>query len=135
MTDNALTLTGKLVPGLGEAKDFTAIPWVRQAFRERLGIDVHPGTVNLEIDAGQMAAWETIRHTAGVHIPPGAPGFCDATAWPVRVNGAADAAILLPHVDGYPDTKVELIADVSLRETLGIREGDVVTIVLQAADA
>ena len=131
----ALTLTGRLVHGLGEAADFTSIPWVRRAFLDRLGIDVHPGTVNLEIGADQVPAWAAIKGSRGIHIPPGAPGFCDATAWPVLVNGKAEAAILLPHVDGYPETKVELIANASLRERLGIGEGDVVTIVLQPAVA
>ena len=80
MTENLLTLSGKLASGLGEAADFTSIPWVRQAFLDRLGIDVHPGTVNLEIAADQAAVWSAIKARAGVHIPPGADGFCDATA-------------------------------------------------------
>ena len=127
-----MALRGRLVNGLGEATGFTAIDWVRQAFLDRLGIDVFPGTVNLEIGSDQLADWAAIKASPGITIPPGQPGFCDATAWPVRIDGRVSAAILLPHVEDYPADKVELIAAVPVRETLGIGEGDVVTMVLEA---
>ncbi len=130
-----LILQGRLVGGLGEAAGFTSIPWVAEAFRERLGIEVYPGTVNLEIDVSEQTNWAAIKATPGIPIPPGQAGFCDATAWHVQINGMASGAILLPHVEDYPIGKVELIASKPLREKLGISEGDVVTIVLQAPDA
>ena len=136
MSAEAITLRGRLVTGLGEATGFTTIDWVRQAFIDRLGIDVHPGTVNLEIANDQMAAWAAIKASPGIGIPPGQPGFCDATAWPVeiigQINSRVQAAILLPHMDSYPGNKVELISAAPVREILGIREGDVVTMVLAA---
>lgn len=132
MSAEAITLRGRLVTGLGEAADFTTIDWVRQAFIDRLGIDAHPGTVNLEIAADQMAAWTAIKATPGIAIPPGQPGFCEATAWLVQIESRVQAAILLPHMDGYPGNKVELISAAPVRELLGIGEGDVVTMVLAA---
>jgi riboflavin kinase len=130
-----LTLRGRLVGGLGEAAGFTSIPWVREAFLDRLGIDVYPGTVNLEVDASELTDWMAIKATPGIAIPPGQPGFCDATAWHVQINSMASGASILPHVEDYPTSKLEVIASQSLREKLGISEGDVVTIALQASDA
>src|SRR5574341_1565807 len=42
-----LVLHGRLVDGLGEGQHFTVLDWVRQRFRDLLGIDLHPGTLDL----------------------------------------------------------------------------------------
>lgn len=126
-----LQFTGTIAPGLGEASGFTEIPWVKAAFREHLGIDAWPGTLNLVVDGGNLETWRAVTATPGVLIPAGAEGFCDSRGWPVTAgaNGTTcAAAILLPDVPDYPAEKVELIADRALREALRVAEGDAVTL-------
>jgi len=120
------TLRGRVASGQGEGASFTAIPWARAAFVARLGIDPFPGTLNLVPE--DAAAWAALRATPGIRIPAGAPGFCDARAWRVRVAGRHDAAIVVPEVPGYPDDKIELIAAVGLRVALGLIDGTLVAL-------
>jgi CTP-dependent riboflavin kinase len=47
----ALTITGRLASGLGEGAAFTGLPWAREQFIARLGLDPFPGTVNLVLES------------------------------------------------------------------------------------
>ena len=49
MADGALTIHGILRDGLRVAAQFTELPWVREQFQRKLGLDVYPGTVNLQV--------------------------------------------------------------------------------------
>ena len=44
-------IQGIIVSGRGEGAGFTQLDWVRRQFIEQLGIDPHPGTLNLILDA------------------------------------------------------------------------------------
>src|SRR5437764_5221067 len=69
-----LTIHGVLRTGLGVAAQFTELPWVREQFQRKLGLDVWPGTVNLQVqDPAGLAALARLRAGGGVPIdPPGA---------------------------------------------------------------
>jgi len=64
---------GVLRTGLGVAAQFTELPWVREQFQRKLGLDVWPGTVNLQVqDLAGLAALARLRAGGGVPIePPG----------------------------------------------------------------
>lgn len=126
-------LTGTLRRGLGKAADFTGLDWVRTAFREQLGIDPHPGTVNLVLERqAQRSAWAALKARSPIVVRPPDPAFCDAHCYRVRILGAdgatIDAAIVLPQVPGYPPDQVELVAGIGVRAALGLAEGDTVTV-------
>jgi CTP-dependent riboflavin kinase len=123
---------GVLVDGLGQGQQFTTIDWVRRRFQALLGIAPYPGTVNLRLkDDADRAAWAQLRYAPGIPFPP-EQGFCAATCYRVTIRGTAGhsvpAAIVLPHVPDYPPDKVELVAAVNVRQTLGLRAGDRLTI-------
>ena len=127
-----LRLQGILVDGLGEGRRFTAIDWVRRRFRDLLGIDPHPGTVNLRLDdEADRAAWAYLQSAPGIPFPP-EQGFCAATCYRATILGSAGrsvpAAIVLPHVPDYPADQVELVAAVNVRQAVGLKAGDHVTI-------
>jgi len=42
----------------------------------------------------------------------------------VLINGKLKAAIVLPLVEGYPETKMELIASQKIKEILSVMAGD-----------
>jgi len=48
------TLQGQLVHGLGLARNLTRIDWVRRQLIDRVGIDPHPGTLNLKLADAAM---------------------------------------------------------------------------------
>ncbi|HEY7676602.1 MAG TPA: DUF120 domain-containing protein [Candidatus Methylomirabilis sp.] len=128
-----LVLRGVLVDGAGEGRRFTALDWVRRRFRDLVGIDLYPGTVNLRVEAaGDREALARLRAAPGIPIPP-EPGFCAATAYRVTIRrpGGGDtvpAAMVVPHVPGYPGDQVELVAAVHVRTALGLYSGDILSI-------
>ena len=130
------TLHGKIATGLGKASDFTEVPWAKAAFRDVLGVDPYPGTVNIIVSSTEdIAAWARVKATKGIVIKPPQPDWCDAFCYRAMIGGKIAAAIVLPDVTEYPATQVELIAAVNVRESLSLKDGDPVAIEIYEAEA
>ncbi len=124
-------LIGRLATGIGQGVYFTGLDWAREQFIDRLGIDPYPGTVNVIVDdPDSMPVWVRVKRGPGIRIdnPGNGPHDCDARCYPVTVAGRIAGAIVVPEVEGYPPAQVEIIADVGVRQTLGIEDGDTVEI-------
>lgn len=120
---------GRVATGQGIAVGFTGAAWARDGFMRLVGIDPHPGTLNLILpDDAARAAWAKLRTRPGRHLPAPDGDNCDARLYPVTVGDGIAAAIVLPEVAGYPPEQVELIASVRLRDALGVGDGDAVWI-------
>ena len=127
------TIIGELTTGLGEAAGFTTLDWAVAAFRDRLGIEAWPGTVNVVVRGPEnRAAWERVKSWSGIVLPPPRPDWCSSRCYHARINDSLAAAIVLPEVDSYPDDKMELIAAVAVRETLNLEDGDLLRIAVEA---
>jgi CTP-dependent riboflavin kinase len=121
---------------LGKASDFTEVPWAKAAFRDVLGVDPYPGTVNIIVSSTEdIAAWARVKATKGIVIKPPQPDWCDAFCYRAMIAGKVSAAIVLPDVTEYPATQVELIAAVNVRESLSLKDGDPVAIEIYEAEA
>ena len=128
------TITGALATGLGEATGFTSLDWAREAFRDRLGIDPYPGTVNVIVTSDeQRAAWRLVKSWPGVVLPPPRPDWCNSRCYHARINNRIEAAIVLPEIDSYPEDQIELIAAVGVRTSLNLKDGDTVVIDVRSA--
>ena len=123
-------LTGRVVTGLGQGAQLTQLEWARAQFVDKLGIDPFPGTLNVMVDASDASAWEQWKTAPGVEIVPPNADWCNARAYPIRVAGRVNGAIILPEVNGYASTQIEIIANVSLRETLQLNDGDALALEL-----
>lgn len=123
-------ITGRVVSGLGQGAQLTQLDWARKQFVEKLGIDPFPGTLNLIVDASDADAWQEWKTAASVEIVPPNADWCNARAYPIRVAGRVNGAIILPEVAGYSPTQIEIIANVSLRETLQLNDGDALALEL-----
>ena len=60
-------------------------------------------------------------------------GFCAARLYAVEILGKTGAgniagAILIPEVKDYPKDKIEIVAPVRLKDHLGVRDGDALTL-------
>lgn len=136
-----MILRGRVVSGQKEGADFTQLDWVRTQFKNRLGIDPYPGTLNLRLDEpAELEKWRQVKARGGVVIEPATPQFCQARGFPVLVQrddtppeSGQRAAIILPDVPGYPDAQVELIAPVHLRKSLELEDGDIVYVEVRVA--
>ncbi len=128
------TITGAMATGLGQGTGFTSLDWAREAFRDRLGIDPFPGTVNVIVTSDQeRAAWRLVKSWPGIVLPPPRPDWCNSRCYHARINNRIDAAIVLPEIDLYPEDQIELIAAVGVREALDLKDGDPVVIDVRAA--
>lgn len=126
-------ISGALASGLGEAAGFTSLDWARAAFRDRLGIDPFPGTVNLILLSDpDRAAWHLVKSWKGIVLPPPRPDWCNSRCYHARLNDRIDAAIVLPEIDSYPEDQIELIAAIGVRETLDLKDGDPLVIDVRA---
>jgi riboflavin kinase len=124
-----VVIKGTLVEGLRESALFMGIPWVREQFIGKLGIDPYPGTLNLEIkDPQDLDTLKEVKTHPGIEILPMEPGFCSAKCFHVLIGGRVRGAIVIPLVDDYPESKLEIIAEERLKELLSLQVGDIVLI-------
>ncbi|UCG64269.1 MAG: CTP-dependent riboflavin kinase [Deltaproteobacteria bacterium] len=124
-----VVIKGTLVEGIKESGLFMSIPWVREQFIEKLGVDPYPGTLNLEIkDSQDLDKLTELKSRAGIDILPMDPGFCSAKCFHVLICGKVKGAIVIPLIDDYPESKLEIIASERLKDLLSLKVGDIVLI-------
>jgi len=125
----SITIKGEINEGLKESSFFIHLPWVREQFIAKLGIDPYPGTLNLDIfDAADKEKLSEIKKRKGVEIIPAEPGFCLAKCFPVLVCGKIKGALIIPQVPDYPESKLEIISSDKVREVLSLKVGDLVKV-------
>jgi len=119
-----------VVSGRREAVGFLSIPWVKERLARSLGAEPFPGTLNLRLEPGEpLDSWLALKAAPlGVELPPGEDGFCAATLYPVMIEGEEPGVVVLPHVEGYPDDVVEVVARWSLRDRFGLQDGTTVAV-------
>jgi CTP-dependent riboflavin kinase len=124
-----MILRGVVITGLGQATALTQLPWVVTQIEAKLGIRPYPGTLNLEVvDEGDASRWKQLKRQPGIALEEPLSSNCAAVCFPARLEEEVAAAILLPGVPGYPANQIEIIAGVNVRQTLGLRDGDAVTV-------
>jgi HAD superfamily hydrolase (TIGR01549 family) len=122
-----LPLRGEVESGAGAASRFTELAWVQREMEDRLGFRPAPGTLNLRLARpADRAAWEHLRARPTTELRR--DGFCTARLWRARLADGGAAALILPLVEGYPPDTVELLAPAPLRQSLGLRDGDTLSL-------
>lgn len=124
-----IALEGVVTTGLGQGARFMAIPWVRDAVRFLVGFDPYPGTLNVKLaDPDMIAAWRQLQDGPALRLAPPSPEACGARLFRVTVAPGVEAAIIVPDVTGHGEATLELIAPVHVRNHLGLRDDDRVTL-------
>lgn len=110
---------------MGEGAFFTRTDWARNGFLALVGIDPWPGTLNLVLeDAEARRIWHRIKAGGGLLLPAPEAKWCDARLFPACLDSGLSVAVVLPDIPDYPEDRLELIAAISLRQTLGLSDGD-----------
>ncbi len=116
-----ITLKGKVSSGRGRGSFFVNLPWTKIQFREKLGFDPYPGTLNLRLFSDTDV--DKLRDmTKGVRIEP-EDGFCEARCFKALVMKKVWGAVVVPHVPDYPSDLLEILAPVNLRDALRLKDG------------
>lgn len=124
-----MILNGIAASGLGMAAQFTELEWVKGQLVDKLDVQPHPGTFNVRlVDREDLDQWSGLRARPGIQIEEPADSSCAAVCYPVLVNDIVRGAILIPGVAGYPSDQVEVVASLPVRRTLGVQDGDPVSL-------
>ena len=121
-------LSGKVITGLGEGQYYISLEGYRTQFREKLGFDPYPGTLNVKLDPLSIELRKRI--SANVTIS----GFTDqnrtfgsGTCFNVKISDIK-GAVITPERTHYPEDIIEVIAPVNLRQHLNVRDGSTVAV-------
>jgi CTP-dependent riboflavin kinase len=124
-------VTGKVVSGAQKAAYFTNLPWVQEQCVEKLGFRPYPGTLNINVSEEGLLSVMELRKNEGIILCSPSADFCSAKALPVLVESIECALIIPPEdVNIHAENTLEIMAPVKLKDALGIRDGDLLTIVV-----
>ena len=123
-----MKITGKIVKGVGESASFLSIPWVNRQMWEKLRFHPHGGTLNITVD--DPGIQRALKSHQGDLLCSEAAGFCDALIFRGIIADKFECGIVLPLVPNYDECLLEIIAPVHLKDSLGLKDGDEVTLEL-----
>jgi len=143
----AMRINGVVSSGLGRAHIFMSQPHYQEQFKSIIGRSAWPGTLNVHVEGDSLINYKKLRVSAGLdegeasnitaHRIKGfdrdGVSFGGATAFLAKLNSSGeshDCAILIPDLTRHEDV-VEVIADIFLRESCSIDDGDTISIVLE----
>jgi len=125
MGESFAVVRGKVAAGLGEGQYYISREGYRAQFLKKLGFEPFPGTLNIKLDEPFVpVTWQAIKIEG---FQDEGRTFGDCRCYRIRVKGI-EAAIVRPERSSYPANLVEVIAPVSLREALGLANGDEVEV-------
>ena len=134
-----ITLSGTVTGGMGEGRHYISLEGYMRQFRERLGYEPFPGTLNVELTEASVRAAAGIESMDGIHIDGWEDEertFGPATCYPATVETPDDSYdpthVIVPERTHHDESQIEIIAPVKLRDELGLDDGDVVTVVVEA---
>ena len=133
--DADLALAGRVTSGMGEGRHYISLPGYMAQFRERLGYEPFPGTLNVELssesvrsregmrsfDAVPIEGWEDDERTFG-------PATCYAATLESDGERYEEAHVIVPERTHHDESKIELIAPAKLRDELSLDDGDEVVV-------
>jgi riboflavin kinase len=129
-TPVAIDFEGNVVSGMGEGAYYMSLEGYRKQFKEKLGYEPYPGTLNIRLtDQIFMNA----RRELGNHPSIFIEGFSDGTrtygwvkCYRASINGGAvdNAAVLVLERTHYDDSMLEVIGPGSIKQATDIKNGD-----------
>jgi riboflavin kinase len=130
---------GNVISGMGEGAYYMSLEGYRRQFREKLGYEPYPGTLNVRLtDQIYMNG----RLELGKHPSIFINGFSDGTrtygwvkCYRATINDRAidNAAVLVLERTHYDDSMLEVIAPVSIKQAVGIKNGDRIKVQVRLA--
>ena len=123
-----IKLRGIVTSGTGEAETITEIPWVREQFIDKLGINPYPGTFNITVLAEDGEKLNAIRKAKGVEITPQDTAHCSGISFLTLVGGKIKGAVIIPLVPNYPPAQLEIISPKNIRRSLSVKDGDLIEV-------
>lgn len=131
-----IQIRGRLEHGLGEGYYYMSQEGYRAQFRQKLGFEPYPGTLNLKLEGPELTKLEVLQEAAGVPIEgftDGGRTFGGAKCFPSSLQEVACVTIL-PIRSHYQDV-LEIISRDKLRDRLGLKDGEIVEVDVRLEEA
>jgi len=130
-------LTGTITSGMGEGRHYITLSGYMKQFRNRLGYEPFPGTLNVELtdpsvrrrgaleslDPVPIDGWETDERTYG-------PAVCYPATVAVEDETYQTAHVIAPERTHHDEDQLEVIAPEKLRDELALEDGERVTVTI-----
>lgn len=127
----AYVISGEITSGIGEGGYYMRLPGYAKQFKEKLGFEPYPGTLNLRLRSREdMEARQVLQRLEGIEIK----GFTqnNRTFGPVKCFKATidgiEGAVVIPARTHHGVNALEVIAPEKIRDALKLKEGDVVSV-------
>lgn len=127
-----LAFRGTVASGLGEGRYYLMQPGYLVQFTERLAYSPYPGTLNVQVPPSDLARVGTVKDWSGIRIDgftASGRTFGGATCFAARLGGRP-SHLIVPDRTHHKEV-VEFIAAECLRESLGVKDGDGVDVLLE----
>lgn len=127
--EDNIVLTGKVTSGKKRGRFFLSKKRYREQFIDLLDIDPKEGTLNIELDERDLERFRYLREKEGVKIEgfeEDGEKFGDVEAYDAKIDDIR-CAVVVPKKSDY-DKTVEMVSDHKLRDELGLKDGDEITV-------
>lgn len=135
-----VTLSGRVTSGMGEGRHYITLSGYMRQFRERLGYEPFPGTLNVELDSESTRLRGTLAALDAVAIDGWEDDdrtFGPATCYPARIvtgeKSYQTAHAIIPKRTHHDQSQMELIAPDRLRDVLGLEDDQQIDVRFGAA--
>ena len=130
-----LVIRGTVTDGLGRGQEFIQLEGYASQFRDQLGYEPYAGTLNVTI-VDDAPTHSHLQALSGIGIDSWSDDektYGTATCHPARIeteNGDAyePVHVLVPERTDHDNDQLELVGPVRFRDTLGLSDGDLITI-------
>ncbi|MEF8775544.1 MAG: DUF120 domain-containing protein [Haloarculaceae archaeon] len=133
--DDGVELAGTVTSGMGEGRHYVTLPGYMTQFREKLGYEPYPGTLNVDLDEAGVRGrsrldavdpvviegWEDDERTYG-------PAYCYPAVFDVDGDGYEPAHVISPERTHHGSDSLELLAPERLRDVFDLTDGDEVVV-------
>lgn len=118
------SIIGILKKGFGEGAYYVSQKQYQQRFKEKMGFEAYPGTLNLQINKEELLLFVSNSEPVKIEgFQTKERTFGSLTCYKVKIKNT-DAAIVVPERTRHSEDMIELIAPVNLRDSLNLKEND-----------
>ena len=122
-----MKIDGEVKAGLGKGAYFISQEFYSNEFRKNLGFVPYPGTLNVVVSDEYLDEINEIKDNCLNIIKPD-EGFGAVKYIEAVLNDEVKGAIVFPAKTVHDVNYLEFIAEVRLRDELGLEDGDIVTL-------